>query len=320
MASYTLVAIPSNDDPVWRFSSEEVPHLTLLFLGERLQDVKRVEEFIAHAVKTTLREFYLDVHRRGVLGDQKADVLFFDTKIDEIEMLKNFRAQLLTNTAIRNAYDSTEQFPSWIPHLTMGYPATPAKPDNRDYPGTRSVFFDRLALWTGDYEGGEFPLKKGLSEELRMSAKGETFLEHYGVKGMKWGVIRSRLSSGAKDVHNYVKTSGDAKAAGAVKQKAKIAGVDSLSNKDLATVITRMNLENQYKNLKQAEHDQSLVGMGKKWAGNFINDVLKDAAASWLKRPGSNFSGRTSARAYSWGKQVGGAIEGSIVQPRAIER
>lgn len=472
-----IVAIPSENDYVWRLSSEKVPHLTLLFLGDNVENLQRVEEYVGHVVNTSASKFGMDVERRGVLGDQEADVLFFGEY--SRKRMEDVRRYLLDDADIQKAYNSADQFPEWIPHLTLGYPETPAKPDDRDYPGISWVNFDRIALWTGQYEGVEFPLKN--DEQLSMSDRGEEFflehfgvkgmkwgvrrseqragkadqkwtkkssspkslqrvhgsatrrmnrdeigrlnnkpeykdkdfstdsplrrkyykeyektfmrvmneesdkvlgrspdgkhrvavessdngnslnfvvreikhadgdvifvakkndrgyiisiemvtndltqsspddvedfLEHYGIKGMKWGVRRDAAVSGAKKVgkeaYNYIKPSVDAKKAGAVKQKAKIAGVDALTNQDLQSLITRMNLERQFKELKQVEQADSYVGKGKKWAGNFVNDVLKDAASSWLKRPGSNFSGRTSGTAYSWGQQVAGAIEGT---------
>ena len=140
-------------------------------------------------------------------------------------------------------------------------------------------------------------------------------LEHHGVKGMKWGVrsaaSKIRENRAVKTANKLVGASEDAKRAKTVKTKAKVVGVHTLTNKDLQDVITRMNLETQYKNLKEVEHEQTLLGKGAKWAGNFVTDVLKDTAASWLKRPGSNFSGRTSATAYHWGKQVAGVLDGN---------
>lgn len=137
-------------------------------------------------------------------------------------------------------------------------------------------------------------------------------LEHYGVKGMHWGIRK------AKDIANHPLTksakkiaapSEDHKRAALVKTKAKVVGVHTLTNKDLQDVITRMNLESQYVNLKKVQHEQSLVGKGAKWTGNFVTDVLKNAAASWLSRPGTRPAGFTpSHTAYSWGNQVGGAI------------
>ena len=81
------------------------------------------------------------------------------------------------------------------------------------------------------------------------------FLEHFGVKGMHWGV-RKDVSVKATP-GKYVKTSGgtkqtaseDAIAAATYRQKAKKSTTDSLSNKELQSLVTRMNLEQQYSDL-----------------------------------------------------------------------
>lgn len=328
MTSYAVMAIPSRDDYVWNLSSEKVPHLTLLFLGDKLRNVEHVIPFIRHAVGVSMCMFSLTVERRGMLGDKAADVLYFAN--DGIKKLEDFRSHLLTDPDIFEAYNSTEQFPTWTPHLTMGYPDTPAHPDKREYPGVPAVLFDRIALWTGDYEGVEFPLTGPASDEMSMRERGKNFLEHYGVKGMKWGVTRNRDTArvisdlsktgvkSVKDAKDYVKKSSDAKRTEALRAKTRVAGVHTLSNKELRDVVARMRLETQFKDLKQEEFAQSYVGRGSRWAGNFVSDVLKDVTSSWLKRPGSNASGRTSRRVRVWttGNELGNVIDGG----RAIER
>lgn len=315
--SHVIVLIPEKNDEVWQISSEKVPHMTLCFLGDQLKNVQQVTQFIRHLAETSLSTSTFGVDHRGILGDKSADVLFFHENVAKI--LEPTRTQLLSNVDIATAYGLAYQFPTWTPHLTLGYPDAPAKLNTEGIPF--AVTFDRIALWTGDFEGVEFPLKPEKGTVAAMSDNGKAFLEHFGVKGMKWGVRRDNIGESAKaagvKVHEFTKTSADAKKAGAVRTKAKIAGVQTLTNNDLQQLITRMNLERQFKDLKKIEHEESLIGAGKKWAGNFLNDVAKDTAASWLKRPGSNASGRTSARAYSWGQQVGGALDGAVV-PKAI--
>jgi 2'-5' RNA ligase len=192
MSAIVIVAIPKEDDYVYKISSEKIPHLTLLFLGEsdnidRIKNLDRIISFVEHASNATLKEFTMLVDRRGVLGDESADVLFFQPH----KIIREFRSNLLKNNDIRTAYDSVTQFPEWIPHLTLGYSETPAKPDTREYPGFYSVTFDRIGVWFGEYSGNEFTLKSDIVD-LAMSGVGKTvveeILEHHGVKGMKWGV------------------------------------------------------------------------------------------------------------------------------------
>lgn len=68
------------------------------------------------------------------------------------------------------------------------------------------------------------------------------FLEHYGVKGMKWGKTRTRAQIDAD--------SADVAVVKVAKEKIKTnRTTDVLSNKELQNVVTRMNLESQYKRL-----------------------------------------------------------------------
>jgi hypothetical protein len=70
----------------------------------------------------------------------------------------------------------------------------------------------------------------------------EALLQHFGVKGMHWGVRRSASSK---------KTSTDAKKAAATKVKIKTHGRQSVSNKQLKDLVARMNLEKQHTTLSR---------------------------------------------------------------------
>jgi hypothetical protein len=192
MTSYVIVAIPEENDPVWRYSSEKVPHMTLLFLGENLTNVElySVSLYLQYVAKVAMYPFGMTVKSRGPLGSDDADVLFFNEDRHGKAMLDSARSYMLEDPIINKAYLSADQYPQWTPHLTMGYPATPAKKDDREYGGINYVSFDRVALWTGDYEGPEFRLERQFSEEVDMvmADKADNFLEHFGKKGMKWGV------------------------------------------------------------------------------------------------------------------------------------
>lgn len=268
MTSTVVVAIPDEDDLVWKLSSEKVPHMTLLFLDDLSNDpnLGMVWEYIAHAVDSTLNKFYLDVTSRGVLGSDEADVLFFDPKYTK--KLAEFRSQLLANPVIAKAYLSVDQYPHWTPHLTMGYPATPAKKPKEAYDSKLyGVRFTKIALWTGEYSGPEFPLQEkeypGLAEEVTMSDVVEKHLAHYGIRGMRWGVRRN-LSGGVEvsttsiPGKKVIAKGGqgqpaheDAIKTAISKQKAKASSTDALSTKDLQELVNRMNLEQQYSKLTQ---------------------------------------------------------------------
>lgn len=182
--SYVIVALPPKDDPIHSLSTDKKPHLTLLYLGPHLENPGRLESFLRNAAQS-LPEFYLTVKERGSLGPDKADVLFFNKH--RLSPVENFRSHLRSNPEIEKAYLSTEQYPEWVPHLTLRYPETPVRSDvNGLYP---PVIFNRLALWSGDSEGPEFPLRPEFATMAQSSIlQAEDFLAHFGIKGMKWGV------------------------------------------------------------------------------------------------------------------------------------
>jgi 2'-5' RNA ligase len=153
-----IVALPSADDPITAASSEEPSaHMTLLFLGESAaldgEALKAaIQQFIDHGEVTPVTE---SVSGYGVLGKDEANVVLFDGG-----NLGAIRNGLLEQNDILAAHESVEQFPNWIPHVTLGYPETPAL---AEFSGD-TVTFDRLALWMGGDNTTEFPL--GQMKEL----------------------------------------------------------------------------------------------------------------------------------------------------------
>lgn len=279
MSQIVIVAIPNKDDYVWNISSDKVPHMTLMNLGDDVKslDVFAITNFLDHVVKTSMHRFGMDVDRRGELGDKKADVLFFGKH--NLKMLETIRGYLLTNPDINKAYHSTDQFPTFVPHLTLGFPDNPAKKDKRDYPGTSWINFDRIALWTGEFTGPEYPL---LSEESQMSMTDSVvdFLAHFGVKGMKWGVRKT--SSGGKTGTATT----DAQEADRSRQKIKTGGTHALTTKELQSLVNRMNLEQQYSRLISSQpttlsrgHDHVRTALGLANTGVQVFNLANSAAA-----------------------------------------
>lgn len=270
MSSLVVVAIPSQDNYVWKISSEKIPHLTLLFLGDHDVGAKRqrMVEFIEHAANVSLKRFCLMVDHRGKLGKDDADVLFFDRF--NINMLENFRSSLLVNREIADEYRLATQYPEWTPHLTLGYPSTPAKPDTRDVPGIDYIFFDQIAMWDDNYDGPSFRLKTHNDSGVAyMTDTQKDVLTHHGVKGMKWGV-KSNSPSGPS-----TSASNDSQRATAANKKARTSGTKSLSNMELQDLITRMNLEQQFSRLQPArfEHGQKFIKSSRTF-GKTMNEVL----------------------------------------------
>jgi hypothetical protein len=340
--TYVIVAIPTDHSDIWKLSSEPTPHLTILFLGENLEKPGAVMRYVEHVASTT-GCFYAGVDRRGVLGDKSADVLFLHEKHPVLDDLHH---QLLSNDDVARAYLSAEQYPRWIPHVTLGYPETPAKNNEGGNDMPYAIKFDRLALWTGENEGVEFPLKKDvLDSDLSMSEAHENFLKHYGIRGMKWGVTRNRdtasgssagakkstakpaakktappaakkpsklataAKKGAAKTQEAFKPSQDAISAKKLMARAKLGGVQNLNNREMQHVIARMNLERQYKELYG---ERQWTNKGLKWAGKFLEDIGKDVITSWLRNPFAKRSGGTGpvhAQAWTNGQNFAGAID-----------
>jgi hypothetical protein len=124
---------------------------------------------------------------RSILGEDKADVIHFE-KDWSFKWVNEFRNQLLKNSDIRSAFESVEQFPEWRPHLTLGYPETPAKEVENEY-DLDWVTFDRIAVWTGNFEGPEFRLKWPDREDHGVDVawgamteeRVQEFMAHHGV-------------------------------------------------------------------------------------------------------------------------------------------
>ena len=93
-------------------------------------------------------------------------------------------------------------------------------------------------------------------------------LEHFGVKGMKWGVRKKRVSgSSGAPAKPKPPMSDDAKRAAKIKSKIKSKGRDSLSNDEMQDLVKRMNLEQQYSRLnpstakKGADYLKTMAGV-----------------------------------------------------------
>ena len=110
----------------------------------------------------------------------------------------------------------------------------------------------------------------------------EEHLEHYGIKGMKWGKRK------AKDTGPG---SSDAEKAKQHAQVAKTKGTKALTNKELQELVTRMNLEQQYSTLQAKTKKENpaakfakelVVQVGKEQAGKFVRDQAAKQIAKTL--------------------------------------
>lgn len=266
--SLVVVALPSEQDRVRKISSEPEPHLTLLYLGNDDYDASEIElisGYVEHAA-SMMSPFHLEVEGRGELGDKKADVLFFAKKW--IKSVETFRNMLLQNDLVSKSYLSVEQFPDWIPHLTLGYPETPAKKIDED-DSFWYVDFNRIALWVDDYKGPtyklahpEYDMEVAMSQIERGRSAMSGYLSHYGIKGMKWGVRRSDAQLERAQSAPKPTLSEDAKTANKLYKKIETKGTGSLSNQEMRQFLERMDLENRYSRTMSEPQGKSAADRG----------------------------------------------------------
>lgn len=147
---------------------------------------------------------------------------------------------------------------------------------------------------------------------------GTDYLEHFGVKGMKWGVRKAKSAvSSARSKHQARKAarhpqSPEAARAHALRKQVKKKGLDSLSNSELQALNNRLNLEANYRNaMKQhpdtlrSKRNRELVTAGAKIVGPIVaKSVGKEFAKS--SDPRVKLAGSLLTDDISVSKLVGG--------------
>ena len=99
-------------------------------------------------------------------------------------------------------------------------------------------------------------------------------LMHYGVLGMKWGVRRSRPSSGASKTglkKGKTNDSDDPKKTAKAESKPKKRTVKDLSDDELRQRIARLDLEKRYKDLAKSQVQPDSEGK------KFVKEVLTNS-------------------------------------------
>lgn len=120
-------------------------------------------------------------------------------------------------------------------------------------------------------------------------ALSENFLEHFGVKGMKWGVRRSKaeLAKGggsSKDKNASEKPKPKA-ASGPNSREAK-KSIKEMSDKELKDYVNRLNMEQQYARMQPTPFTQRAA----KFATDIVVGVAKQQLTNQLsKQVGKQF-------------------------------
>lgn len=100
----------------------------------------------------------------------------------------------------------------------------------------------------------------------------DDFLAHFGVKGMKWGVRKQRVSTVRKTAE--IKGHDDYQHAHSKTPNHK------LSTKELQRRVNRLNLEKQYSDLTAKKQGRYRRKLGEKYAENFANMTMKISGAA----------------------------------------
>lgn len=157
-----IMLIPAEGDPINAASSEDGAHVTAIWMGK-----DGLDPDLAASIHLDVREYAADldgpvvvpVAGRGVLGDDEADVAY----LEPTDSLVALRDGLLDygRGNVRAAFEAAEQYPEWTPHVTLGYPETPAL---GEYDATE-VVFDRIGLWLGN-EHFDYPMGGTVSDTI----------------------------------------------------------------------------------------------------------------------------------------------------------
>lgn len=117
-------------------------------------------------------------------------------------------------------------------------------------------------------------------------------VEHFGIKGMRWGVRRREGSDGTVGSRfrstSRPDPSHDAERAGELRIKAKRGGLQSLSNAELKALNERLNLEQNYSNLTgKNSYGKKAATEGENFAKNVLLGTGQELAKKVLVQKGA---------------------------------
>ena len=103
------------------------------------------------------------------------------------------------------------------------------------------------------------------------------YLEHYGVKGMKWGVRKNRPSSGKKRRKGPVQI--NINVGRKSNKKDSKEGIKGLTDQELLARVNRLNLEKRYRELSSPQKSA-----GKQFVTDVISQSGKEVAKKYVTK------------------------------------
>lgn len=109
----------------------------------------------------------------------------------------------------------------------------------------------------------------------------DNVLIHYGMKGMKWGVVSKKVTpSGRKEAKEkrLETASPEAVRARELRAKAKKTGTQSLTNQELNELVSRMELTSRY-----SQASAKTMNGGQRFAQEVLRETGKELTKSLIK-------------------------------------
>lgn len=133
--------------------------------------------------------------------------------------------------------------------------------------------------------------------QISQSIETEDTIEHYGIPGMKWGIRKTKKSSGVKTLSKRQRTKLNRKIskATATKWKTKYQNRGNLSNKELKKSIERLRLENQFAEQVRISNGTQFKSPLKKSSEKFKNNFGDSVSKGFNKGLTAGVAGLTGA-------------------------
>ena len=237
---------------------------------------KKLDKATIAAVKTTLRDAYPAVNKINNKPEYKnADLSTPGPLRDKYreEHRKAFETAL--NKELPNHIPSTSPSSKYKAELVVnelgGFPSLLVSPTASYLAQSSMKAPGVFKITTQSDDSGKLigfdPMDDDIMAHGALAA--ENILAHFGIKGQKWGVRRSR------------------------KQLARQAGRDEndprfMSDEQLRSKLNRMNMEKQYKEMTKAP--PTVAQKGQKFVGKVLNKVVDQTATSITKSYADKFA------------------------------